>query len=52
MLESLEMRESEEPLGEGLVRCVVAYGPRLLEVRLGRGEYGLLADWGVEVADV
>lgn len=51
VFESFETSEIEEPRGEFPGRCDVTYGPKLLEVRLGRGEYGLLAGWGVEDPD-
>jgi hypothetical protein len=54
MFESLETSESEEPLGEWRVaRCwEVIYGPRLLDVRFGRGEYGLLLGWGDDAPEL
>lgn len=51
VLESFDTRDSDEPLGDWPGRCAFGYGLRLLEVRLGRGEYGLLAGWGVELPD-
>lgn len=44
--ESLETREREDARGE-CPRCEVIYGLRLLEVRRGAGEYGLLPGCGV-----
>jgi hypothetical protein len=42
LVESLETRDSDDDRAECAARCDVTYGLRLLEERVGSGEYGLL----------